>query len=362
MILSGLESNSWGELVKILEVAKQYLQDAAPGDEYSNQISTGIISLAKYEKWEVRKAVAEALQYSVLSQADIVLQTLSEDVVPYVSEAATKALREAKRITTKVYEKRDPTAERLFNLIRRINPRNIRESYAAAIQVGQIYYRELAGTTAHELRTSLFYISSLLNELLNEQCLKENTTCKENVSKIQTGIHDLHEMLSRLRDLTGEPQNNEVFELVPIIEQAIEEAKGNAINGGKEFKEIQSEGLWGDAKLQGDPIQLKMALRNLIINAIEASSADQVVVVALKPSDNMLSLLIQDNGTGMTDQDIIGAFKPFMSLKGSGRGFGVPIAQKIIHFDFGGEIRYESEVDKGTRVYVELPIYRETIE
>jgi signal transduction histidine kinase len=313
----------------------------------------------EHPKWEVRKAVAEALQFSISDESKDELIILCEDVVPYVSQAATKSLREAKRITTKVYEKNDPTAERLFNLIKRINPRNVRESYAAAMQVGQIYYRELAGITAHELRTSLLYISAMLKELLSENCFKEDAHCDEYVSKVQTGIEDLLELLSRVRELSSEPQNIEIFEVVPVIEQSINEAQGNAVNSGSEFGGIHSRGLWGDTKLQGDPIQLKMALRNLIINAIEASSVDQSVSVSIQLSDKTLSIIVQDNGHGMTDQDIINAFKPFSSLKDAGRGLGVPIAQKIIHFDFGGEIRYESEVGKGTIVYVELQIYKD---
>jgi len=349
-------------LVANLEAAKLYLQDAAPGNEYSRPITTNVIALAKHQKWEVRKAVAEALEYGVSSQANKELRTLAKDAVPYVSQAATKALREAKRITTKVYEKKDPTAERLFNLIKRINPRNIRESYAAAMQVGQIYYRELAGSTAHELRTSLFYISSILKELLNEKCFKEDVVCEEYVSKIQTGIEDLQEMLSQLKDLTSEPQNTEVFEVVPVIEQSIEEAEGNANNINSDFRRIQSHGLWGDSKLLGDPVHLKIAFRNLVINALEASRADQSVSVSLQLSENSLSIIVQDEGIGMTDQDIISAFKPFSSLKDTGMGLGIPIAQKIIHFDFGGEIRYESEVEIGTKVFVELPIYKEATE
>jgi len=349
-------------LVANLEAAKLYLQDAAPGDEYSRPITTNVIALARHQKWEVRKAVAETLEYGVSSKGNKELQALAKDGVPYVSQAATKALREAKRITTKVYEKKDPTAERLFNLIKRINPRNIRESYAAAMQVGQIYYRELAGSTAHELRTSLFYISSILKELLSEKCFKEDAVCDEYVTKIQSGIEDLQEMLSRLKDLTSEPQVNEVFEVVPVIEQSIEEAQGNANNINSDFKGIQSSGLWGDSKLLGDPVQLKIALRNLMINAIEASRADQSVSVSLQLSENTLSIVVHDEGVGMTDQDIISAFKPFSSLKDTGMGLGIPIAQKIINFDFGGELRYESEVGKGTKVLVVLPIYKDVVE
>ena len=357
-----MKSKIWGELVAYLEEAKLYLQNASPGDEYSSRITSSVVAIAKHPKWEVRKATAEALEYSVSSQATKKLKVLTEDAVPYVNQAATKALREAKRITTKVYEKKDPTAERLFSLIKRINPRNVRESYAAAMQVGQIYYRELAGSTAHELRTSLFYISSMLKELLSEKCFKSDAACNDYVSKIQDGMEDLQEMLSRLKDLTSEPQVREVFEVVPVIEQSIEEAHGNAVNNGSEYKEIESKGLWGVAKLLGDPVQLKMAFRNLIINAIEASNIKQSVSVSMHLSESTLSIIIQDEGVGMTDQDIISAFKPFSSLKDTGMGLGIPIAQKIIHFDYGGEIRYESEVGKGTKAIVELPIQKDVVE
>ena len=105
-----------------------------------------------------------------------------------------------------------------------------------------------------------------------------------------------------------------------------------------------------------------MAFRNLIINAIEASNVNQSVSVSMRISESTLSVIIQDEGVGMTDQDIISAFKPFSSLKDTGMGLGIPIAQKIIHFDFGGEIRYESEVGKGTKAIVELPIQKDVVE
>ncbi len=339
--------------------AKSYLRLASPGDDHTYRLTTKSASLAEHPKWEVRKAVAETLGYGVSTEAKKVLENLIDDVVPYVKQSAIRALRDTKRITTKVYEKKDPTAERLFNLIRKINPRNMRESYAAAMQVGQIYYRELAGITAHELRTSLYYINTLLNQLLTREYLEQDSECEDYVSKIRKGMDDLLDMLSSLSDLTTDPQNVEIFEAVPIIEQSIEEAGAKVANGGSGTKDIISHGLWGDVKLEGDPVHLKMALRNLIINAIEASSSDKSVHVTLTIISNILRITIKDEGCGMTDQDIINAFKYFSSLKKTGMGLGIPIAQKIIHFDMCGEIRYESEVDKGTQVFVDLPINRE---
>lgn len=100
-----------------------------------------IVRLSSHSKWEVRLACAEALGLSGSPRALSELKRLADDPVLFVQEEAEKSLKAAKRVTTKVYEKRDPTAERLFNLIKKMNPHNIREAYAAALQVGQIYYR-----------------------------------------------------------------------------------------------------------------------------------------------------------------------------------------------------------------------------
>ena len=121
-------------------------------------------------------------------------------------------MRDARKITTKVYEKRDPTAERLFSLIRKINPRNIRESYAAALQVGQIYYRELAGITTHELKTSLFYLSGVIDDLLKAS-EEDASTLEEYRSRLRKAMKDMVRMVTGLTDLTSKPQKDVVFKV-----------------------------------------------------------------------------------------------------------------------------------------------------
>ena len=305
--------------------------------------------------------MAEALCYGTTRQANEALRQLEGDPVPFVRQAAAKSLREARKITTKVYEKRDPTAERLFSLIRKINPRNIRESYAAALQVGQIYYRELAGITTHELKTSLFYLSGVIDDLLKAS-EEDASTLGEQRSRVRKAMKDMMRMVTGLTDLTSKPQKDVLFKVVPVIQEAIEEARTSTSQTGESSTEVIPLGLWGDSKVKGDPALLKAALRNLLINAIEASPAGKKVLLTLDTEENSLLVSIQDEGVGMTDQQIEDAFKPFSSSKKDrgGMGLGIPIAQKIIHFDFGGEVRYESEMGKGTRVYVELPLHQES--
>jgi signal transduction histidine kinase len=286
------------------------------------------------------------------------LQRLTEDAMPYVQQAALKSIREAKKITTKVYEKNDPTTERLFALIKKMNPRNVREAYSAALQVGQIFYRELAGITTHELKTSAVLISGLANQLVKLSQEGDLEELEENRAKLRQSVDDLLKIVSGLSDLSREPQKNEVIDIESVIQQAIQEARAS-----HKGEEVIYNGSNSESKILGDPTFLVIALRNLIINAIEANPPNKNVIVSIVIRETKVMISVQDQGMGMTEQQITEAFKPFSSTKKDrgGMGMGIPIAQKIIHFDFGGELRYESEPGKGTKVIVELPINRETV-
>ena len=308
----------------------------------------------------MRKAAADALCYGAAPDASDALRLLADDAVSFVRQVAEKSLRESSRVTTKIYEKRDPTAERLFELIRKMNPRNIRESYAAALQVGQIYYRELAASTAHELRTSLFSLSGLIKELLEDAADNQSETVKAH-AKINQSIGNLSKIVGGLSDLTRDPERDEVFDVVPVVEQAMAESVSAFRTNGGVNVQIVTSGSCAGAKVKGDPSRLLQALRNLLLNALEASPPDRNVIISCNQSENLLVVSIKDEGAGMTEQQIEEAFKPFATLKReSGHtGMGIPIAQRIIHFDFGGELRFKSEVGVGTEARVELPLFRD---
>ena len=360
-ILEGLKATDHRELVVHLSDAKLYIRNAFPSDENVNDIADYVIELAKHPKWEVKMAVAEVLGCVDLRKVKDTLEMLSKEPVRYVQNAAKKALLDSKRITTKISEKRDPTADRLFELIGKMNPRNVREAYAAAMQVGQIYYRELAAVTTHELRNYLRIIFDQLDNI--EETLRPHPdhAATGYINKAKFTMQELIEVIDRLAFLSKDSGPVEVFEVMPVIEEAIYEARAEVRQDGHECKDVRCIGQQNVIRLKGDRIQLKVALRNLIINAIEASPSDEVVDITLDVDRDSLNICVLDRGSGMTEQEITSSFKHFTTTKkeSDGMGLGVPIAQKVIYFDFGGEIRYESEIGKGTRVLIELPIYKE---
>ena len=360
-ILQALDNSAWQNLAGAINQARAYLQATSPSNELSRQIEIKLTELVNHQKWEVRKGVAEALGYGTLPMVMGSLQVLTEDDIPYVQQSAKKSLREVKRVITKISEKRDPTAERLFALIKKMNPRNVREAYAAALQVGQIYYRELAAVTTHELRNYLRIIFDQLDNIEETLRPHPDQSATGYINKAKFTMQELIEVIDRLAFLSKDSGPVEVFEVMPVIEEAIYEARAEVRQDGHECKDVRCIGQQNVIRLKGDRIQLKVALRNLIINAIEASPSDEVVDITLDVDRDSLNICVLDRGSGMTEQEITSSFKHFTTTKkeSDGMGLGVPIAQKVIYFDFGGEIRYESEIGKGTRVLIELPIYKE---
>jgi len=359
-IIEDLKSGGWTDLVSALEHAKDFLQSIAPDDARVELLTSSILDKVDHPKWEVRKAAADALCYGAAPKSTEALKLLAKDFVPFVQQAAEKSLREASRVTTKIYEKRDPTAERLFDLVRKINPRNIRESYAAALQVGQIYYRELAAITAHELRTSIFSMSGLIKELLERKHTTDVESEEVNM-KLHQSMDSLSKIVGGLSDLTRDPEREEVFDAMRVVQQAATEACSAFRAANDSTAQIIWAGALVEAKVKGDPSRLLQALRNLMLNALEASPQDRNVTIACSKTERLFMVSIKDEGAGMTEQQIEDAFKPFSTLKReSGHtGMGIPIAQRVIHFDFGGELRFVSEFGVGTEARVELPLHKE---
>jgi signal transduction histidine kinase len=109
-----------------------------------------------------------------------------------------------------------------------------------------------------------------------------------------------------------------------------------------------------DFSIEADRSKIKIAVRNIVINAIEAIRGRGEIEIRASRGDDSVRLEIRDSGTGMAREVLKKIFDPYFSTKDVGTGLGLPIAKKIVE-DHGGSIRAESEVDKGTAIFITLP-------
>ena len=116
-----------------------------------------------------------------------------------------------------------------------------------------------------------------------------------------------------------------------------------------------------------DEAQLRQVFLNLTKNAIEAMNGAGTLTVttrietdfhvrhAARDRGQFLSVEIEDTGPGIALEDCERIFTPFFTTKSSGTGLGLAVTERLVT-QHGGTIRVESELGRGTRVRVRLPV------
>ncbi len=112
----------------------------------------------------------------------------------------------------------------------------------------------------------------------------------------------------------------------------------------------------------GSEGKLSQVFLNLLINASHAMDDRETRVITIRTwtEDGNVCAAVEDTGAGIKPENMARIFEPFFSTKrvGAGSGLGLSICRNIIN-EFSGEIQVESELDKGTRFVVRLPIWTE---
>lgn len=108
-----------------------------------------------------------------------------------------------------------------------------------------------------------------------------------------------------------------------------------------------------------DPEAMHRALLNVVTNAIDAceevAEAQVTVTSHYDPAEKMAQLVVTDNGTGISPDDLDAIFHVFVSRKGGrGTGLGLPVSRKILE-EHGGQILVKSTPGKGSSFTLELP-------
>jgi signal transduction histidine kinase len=104
---------------------------------------------------------------------------------------------------------------------------------------------------------------------------------------------------------------------------------------------------------------VKQAILNLMINATQAMGDGGELLVNLTTQANHAVLEVIDTGPGIAPEALESIFRAYWSSKPDGSGLGLPTARRIAR-EHGGDLRAESEVGRGTRFLLTLPLARAT--
>lgn len=216
---------------------------------------------------------------------------------------------------------------------------------------------ELASGIAHEIRNPLAGIGAAV-EVLAEKSSEQD---REIVGEIRLQIQRLNATLRGLLDFSR-PREPEIVpcHVCDLVKPMLALARPDAQKTNVQIVTDCADEL---PPICADPQQLQQAILNVLLNAIQAMPHGGTLTVCgevLEKSGQTLRLTIRDTGVGIPPENRERIFSPFFTTKHRGTGLGLAISRSIVEKN-GGVIAVESEVGRGTAVFMEFPVCKQEV-
>jgi signal transduction histidine kinase len=210
---------------------------------------------------------------------------------------------------------------------------------------------ELATGLAHEIRNPLAGIAGVI-EIVGRD-LPATSPAKAVVKDIRLEIAQINRILTDLLE-TARPRPPEMrfSNLNTTVEHAVMLARQQVLSRPIKIEFNRAPEL---PEVEHDSDQMHQVLLNLLINAVQAIDGEGNVLVEMGQEGNTAQVSVADNGRGIPAQNLPNIFRPFYTTKGNGTGLGLSLARRIVQ-EHGGQIDVASELGKGTRFTVSLPL------
>lgn len=213
----------------------------------------------------------------------------------------------------------------------------------------------IARTIAHEVRNPLTNISLAAEQLEeNLPASKESVVLLEMISRNAARINQLvSELLNATRFANLEFRDTDI---TGLMEETLEMAR-DRIN--LNHVEVEKHYSPDPILVSVDAEKMKLALLNIIVNAIEAmEKTGGLLIIKTKKQGNKCMIEIRDNGKGMDDDVLKNLFEPYFTGKLKGNGLGLTNTQNVI-FNHKGTIKVYSKPGQGATFLISLNIQLE---
>lgn len=219
----------------------------------------------------------------------------------------------------------------------------------------------LAAGVAHELNEPLGNILGFAQLAKRDPALSE--TARGDIGKIESASLHAREVIKNLLMFAREmpPQKTQV-DLNRIVEEGFYFFQARCARNGIEPTLLLSPDL---PRITADASQMNQIFINLVANALQAMPEGGSLTVQTQSPDHgdSVSLIVEDNGTGISEDAAGRIFTPFFTTKdvGQGTGLGLSVVYGIVSAH-GGRIHVESSVGRGTRFEIVLPVGEASVE
>jgi signal transduction histidine kinase/ActR/RegA family two-component response regulator len=258
----------------------------------------------------------------------------------------------------RLYEQLD--YEQLEDKVKRLDDayRRLEETQQQLLQTEKLAaIGQLAAGVAHELNNPLTGILGFAQLLLQEEGL--NAQQREDLESIYKQSQRCRQIIQNLLQFSHRKEpKKEAIQLAPLLEQTLQLVQYEFKTSGVDIIRTVAEDL---PPVFGDPNQLQQVFLNLLTNArqaMEGRKKDARITIDGKRQAGKAVLTFQDNGTGISAENLSKIFDPFFTTKpvGKGTGLGLSITYGIVQ-QHKGTIRADSHIGQGTTFIIELPAH-----
>ena len=218
-------------------------------------------------------------------------------------------------------------------------------------------WRELARRLAHELKNPLFPLQITVENL--ERAKREHPgqfeeVFRESTATLLAELANLKTIIGRFSDFAKMPMPQfETVDLNELVSAVLRLLEAQLTSSGVIHPEIHLDPHL--PSIQADPEQIKRALQNLALNAMDAMPGGGTLRIQTRQYNSTVILEVSDTGQGLTKEECDRLFTPYYTTKQHGTGLGLAIVQSVVS-DHGGTISVQSLPGRGATFRIELPV------
>jgi signal transduction histidine kinase len=361
-VLGRLGSGDWRAIRDNIDAVGEALRAKTLPAASMPDVGARFAALANHPKWEVRKALAHALEYV---RDDSFLPTISHlltDSNSWVRGAAERVVRSRTDVASPE-TLREEHQDSLAPLLADIEARFGRAGRRMALRLAEAYNGLVLREAYHELVSGLTALENAgvkLGANLAKPRLDRPTALKQH-GRIMERLRFVQAVTDSLRQLA-----TDAGPVAPTPERLLNLLREAAYNASARFPERRFEIRFDVApSLMAElcRYRLMQALGNIMQNAFEAYGAEVAEpfldIRAQEIGGGRVRISIADGGCGIPEDALPDVFRLFSTSKKGGSGIGLTLAKRVIEHEHGGTLRVESKKGQGTTVLIELPVERE---
>ena len=206
----------------------------------------------------------------------------------------------------------------------------------------------LVRTLAHEVRNPLNNINLSIEQLVEDNKSEDATMYLDIITRNSKRIENL------IKELLGASRPEillQTNDLSEILEETLIAAADRIT-----LRHIELEKIIPSKKLMihADKEQLKIAFLNIIINAVEAMEEKGKLSVKVSELPDNYQVLINDNGCGISSENLSRLFEPYFTAKKNGLGLGLAATMTILQLH-NASVEVQSKLGEGTTFSIGIP-------